>query len=318
MKKRIFKELLLFFLTLSLFCGCTHAELVPQQTLSSVESTVVESTAVESTESPTEEEKPIVSPDGFFQIHFLDVGYGDAALVICDGKTMLIDGGSSAKTISGFLTEQGISHLDYVVATHAHSDHVGGLTGALTAADADVILSTVAESDDKSFQKFANKATERGISITVPNVGDTFSLGEAVVTVLGPVPGKQYEDPNDTSLVLHIVYGETSVLFTGDIEEPAQRDLLESGVIPRATLLKVPHHGKKSAATEAFLEVVQPAYGVISIGASKQPDANVLSSLQNINATVYRTDLNGNIICNSNGRELSFEMAKTASENQGS
>ena len=90
----------------------------------------------------------------------------------------------------------------------------------------------------------------------MPKVGDSFSLGEAVVTVLGPVPGKQYEDPNDTSLVLHIVYGETSFLFTGDIEEPAQRDLLESGVIPHATLLKVPHHGKASAATKAFLDAV--------------------------------------------------------------
>ena len=311
MKKRIFKEFLLFSLVFSLFCGCTHAERVPQQTSSSVEST-----AVEATELPTEEEKPLVSPDGFFQIHFLDVGYGDAALVICDGKTMLIDGGSSAKTISAFLTEQGISHLDYVVATHAHSDHVGGLTGALTAADADVILSTVAESDDASFQKFANKAKELSIAITVPNVGDTFSLGEAVVTVLGPVPGKQYEDPNDTSLVLYIVYGETSFLFTGDIEEPAQRDLLESGMIPCATLLKVPHHGKKSDATEAFLEAVQPAYGIISIGASKQPDANLLLNLQNVNATVYRTDLNGNILCNSDGRVLSFEMTKTEAENE--
>ena len=302
--KRIFGLLLIFFITAVGIGGCANSDQDLYKT----------SDTASSVTDPTEEEKPLVSPDGFFQIHFLDVGYGDAALVICDGKTMLIDGGSSAKTISGFLTEQGISYLDYVVATHAHSDHVGGLTGAFSVADVDVILSTVAESDDKSFQKFADKAKEQGRAITVPKVGDSFSLGEAVVTVLGPVPGKQYEDPNDTSLVLHIVYGETSFLFTGDIEEPAQRDLLESGVIPHATLLKVPHHGKASAATKEFLDAVTPLYGVISIGASKLPADDTLLRLQESGTTVYRTDLNGTILCSSDGYTLSFETEKTATE----
>ena len=301
---------MLFGIAVACFCGCTHTD----KPLEDSSRGTSPKTVASSTENPTEEEKPLVSPDGFFQIHFLDVGYGDAALVICDGKTMLIDGGSSAKTISGFLTEQGISYLDYVVATHAHSDHVGGLTGAFSVADVDVILSTVAESDDKSFQKFADKAKEQGRAITVPKVGDSFSLGEAVVTVLGPVPGKQYEDPNDTSLVLHIVYGETSFLFTGDIEEPAQRDLLESGVIPHATLLKVPHHGKASAATKEFLDAVTPLYGVISIGASKLPADDTLLRLQESGTTVYRTDLNGTVLCSSDGYTLSFETEQTTTE----
>jgi len=308
--KRIFGLLLLFGIAVACFCGCTHTD----KPLEDSSRGTSPKTVASSTENPTEEEKPLVSPDGFFQIHFLDVGYGDAALVICDGKTMLIDGGSSAKTISGFLTEQGISYLDYVVATHAHSDHVGGLTGAFSVADVDVILSTVAESVDKSFQKFADKAKEQGRAITVPKVGDSFSLGEAVVTVLGPVPGKQYEDPNDTSLVLHIVYGETSFLFTGDIEEPAQRDLLESGVIPHATLLKVPHHGKASAATKEFLDAVTPLYGVISIGASKLPADDTLLRLQESGTTVYRTDLNGTVLCSSDGYTLSFETEQTTTE----
>ena len=308
--KRIFGLLLLFGIAVACFCGCTHTD----KPLEDSSRGTSPKTVASSTENPTEEEKPLVSPDGFSQIHFLDVGYGDAALVICDGKTMLIDGGGSAKTISGFLTEQGISYLDYVVATHAHSDHVGGLTGAFSVADVDVILSTVAESDDKSFQKFADKAKEQGRAITVPKVGDSFSLGEAVVTVLGPVPGKQYEDPNDTSLVLHIVYGETSFLFTGDIEEPAQRDLLESGVIPHATLLKVPHHGKASAATKAFLDAVTPLYGVISIGASKLPADDTLLRLQESGTTVYRTDLNGTVLCSSDGYTLSFETEQTTTE----
>lgn len=302
--KRIFGLLLIFCITVMGICGCANSDQDLYKT----------SDTASSVTDPIEEEKPLVSPDGFFQIHFLDVGYGDAALVICDGKTMLIDGGGSAKTISGFLTEQGISYLDYVVATHAHSDHVGGLTGAFSVADVDVILSTVAESDDKSFQKFADKAKEQGRAITVPKVGDSFSLGEAVVTVLGPVPGKQYEDPNDTSLVLHIVYGETSFLFTGDIEEPAQRDLLESGVIPHATLLKVPHHGKASAATKEFLDAVTPLYGVISIGASKLPADDTLLRLQESGTTVYRTDLNGTILCSSDGYTLSFETEQTTTE----
>jgi competence protein ComEC len=268
-----------------------------------------------STEIPPDEKEPQEVLGGLFEIHFIDVGYGDAALVICDGKTMLIDAGSSGKLISAYLTKQNITYLDYAVATHAHSDHVGGLAGALTTADVGVVLSTVAESEDNSFQKFADKVAERGRTITVPTAGDTFALGGATITVLGPVPRKEYEDINDTSLVLRIVYGEISVLFTADIKSAAETDLLNSGVDLSATLLKVPHHGKASPASEAFLDAVAPAYAVISVG-TIQPSAKVLSRLREHQAKCYRTDLQGDIICRSNGKELFFQTAKVGEENQ--
>ncbi|MBQ8439720.1 MAG: MBL fold metallo-hydrolase, partial [Clostridia bacterium] len=205
-------------------CGCNQAFVESKGTTvppSSTESPLP-------TEAPTDEKEPEEVLDGYFEIHFIDVGYGDAALVICDDKTMLVDAGGSGKLISSYLAEQNITYLDYVVSTHPHSDHAGGLAGALDAVGFGVALSPVAQYEDKSFQRFTEKVAEKGKTLTVPTVGDCFFLGDATVTVLGPLH-TNYEDPNDLSLVLRIVYGETSFLFTGDMEILSENDLMASG-----------------------------------------------------------------------------------------
>ena len=298
---RLFFVLLLMF---SLLCGCGRA---PMKEGSTAEATSL-TEAPSLTEASTGEKEPEEVLDGFFEIHFIDVGYGDAALVICDDKTMLVDAGGSGKLISSYLAERNITYLDYVVSTHPHSDHAGGLAGALDTVGFGVALSPVAQYEDKSFQRFTEKVAEKGKTLTIPTVGDCFFLGDAAVTVLGPLH-TNYEDPNDLSLVLRIVYGETSFLFTGDMEILSENDLMASGANLQATLLKVGHHGKKSSTSESFLKAVSPMYGVISIG-TQQPADEVLSRLRDANVTLYRTDLQGNIICESDGKTLSFRTSK--------
>lgn len=298
---RLFFVLLLMF---SLLCGCGRA---PMKEGSTAEATSL-TEAPSLTEASTGENEPEVVLDGYFEIHFIDVGYGDAALVICDDKTMLVDAGGSGKLISSYLAERNITYLDYVVSTHPHSDHAGGLAGALDTVGFGVALSPVAQYEDKSFQRFTEKVSEKGKTLTIPTVGDCFFLGDATVTVLGPLH-TNYEDPNDLSLVLRIVYGETSFLFTGDMEILSENDLMASGANLQATLLKVGHHGKKSSTSESFLKAVSPKYGVISIG-TQQPADEVLSRLRDANVTLYRTDLHGNVICESDGKTLSFRTSK--------
>ena len=294
----------MLLLMFSLLCGCGRA---PMKEGSTAEATSL-TEAPSLTEASTGENEPEVVLDGYFEIHFIDVGYGDAALVICDDKTMLVDAGGSGKLISSYLAERNITYLDYVVSTHPHSDHAGGLAGALDTVGFGVALSPVAQYEDKSFQRFTEKVSEKGKTLTIPTVGDCFFLGDATVTVLGPLH-TNYEDPNDLSLVLRIVYGETSFLFTGDMEILSENDLMASGANLQATLLKVGHHGKKSSTSESFLKAVSPKYGVISIG-TQQPADEVLSRLRDANVTLYRTDLHGNVICESDGKTLSFRTSK--------
>lgn len=264
------------------------------------------------TEARTTENGSITSD---FAIHFIDVGQADAALIVCTGKTMLIDGGNKedSSLLYSYLQKQGISHLDYVVCTHAHEDHVGGLPGALTAATVGRVLAPVTSYDTKAFSDFVTKTEAQGKQIEVPRAGEKFLLGDATVTVIGPV--KSYEETNDTSIVLRIVYGNTSFLFTGDMESTAEKDLIESGVELRSTLLKVGHHGSSTSTSYRFLREVAPTYGVISVGTDNSyghPNEEVLSRLRDADVTLYRTDLQGDILCRSDGNTLTFTTQKNA------
>ena len=149
-------------------------------------------------------------------VHFIDVGQADSALLVCGDDAMLIDGGNVADSslVVSYLDQQGIDQLDYVVCTHAHEDHVGGLAGVLAAYPAEAVLSPVTEYDTKAFQNFVSYAEKQGLELTVPEAGDQFDLGSAAVAVLGPQT--DYDDTNNTSIVLRVDYGGTSFLFTGD------------------------------------------------------------------------------------------------------
>ena len=248
-------------------------------------------------------------------VHFIDVGQADAALVFCDGKVLMIDGGdrSDSDLIYTYLKKHNVTHIDYMVCTHAHEDHVGGLPGALTYATVGTVYAPVTSHDTQVFSKFVSKVEERGSFITVPQPGTRFSLGAANVTILGPV--KDYTETNNTSIILRVEFGKTSFLFTGDMEHDAEIDLIESGAMLSSTVLKVGHHGSSTSSSYRFVREVAPAYAVISVGTDNEyghPNEDVLSRYRDADVKLYRTDLQGDIICTSDGETVSFATAKNS------
>jgi competence protein ComEC len=247
--------------------------------------------------------------EGGLTVYFIDVGQADSALVVCDGAAMLIDGGNVADSdlVYAFLKKHGVSRLDYVVCTHAHEDHVGGLAGALNYATAGVALCPVTQFDSKAFGNFVKALDKQGLAITIPKPGDTFKLGSATFKVIGPI--KPSDEPNNTSIVIKITYGDTSFLFTGDAERAEEADILESGYDLSSTVLKVGHHGSDTSTSYPFLREIMPQYAVISCGAGNtygHPHEETLSKLRDANVTLYRTDLQGQITAVSDGKTVSF------------
>ena len=250
-----------------------------------------------------------------FQIHFIDVGQADCALVLCDGKSMLIDGGNreDSSLVYSYLKQHGIYHLDYIVATHAHEDHVGGLSGALNYATVDTALCSVDTFDSETFGHFVTYLAKQGKQITIPNAGDRFTLGSAQVQILGPV--QKSNDPNNMSLVLRVQYGQTSFLFTGDAEREEEQDILALGLPLNSTVLKVGHHGSENSTTYPFLREVMPDYAVISVGNGNSyghPTEATLSRLRDAGVQVLRTDRSGTIICTSDGQAVTFSAEPEA------
>ena len=250
-----------------------------------------------------------------FIIYYIDVGQADSALVVCDGKAMLIDGGNAADSdlIYTFLRDHGVTHLDYIVASHADEDHVGGLAGALNYATAGTAYCPVTEHHTRAFNSFVKYLEAQGVSITVPNHGDTFMLGSATVQIVGPI--RHTRDQNNCSIVIRITYGATSFLFTGDSERPEEQEILDAGYDISATVLKVSHHGSETSTTYPFLREVMPEYAVISCGRNNSyghPHDDTLSRLRDADVTVYRTDMQGTVTCVSDGRAVSFTVERNA------
>lgn len=248
-----------------------------------------------------------------FAVHFIDVGQADAALVLCDDEAMLIDGGNAedSNLIYSYLKERGIYHLDYIICTHAHEDHVGGLAGALNFASVDNALCPVTDYDSKAFRSFVKYLRKQTVGITIPSAGDSFSFGSATVDVIGPI--NPSDEPNNTSIVLRIVHGDTSFLFTGDAEREEEQDILDAGYDLCSTVLKVGHHGSDSSTTYPFLRETMPQYAVISVGADNSyghPTEDTLSRLRDADVKVYRTDMQGTVICESDGKEVTFKTEK--------
>ena len=253
----------------------------------------------------------------FLEVHFLDVGQGDCAIVLCDGESMVIDGGpkAAAQYVYAYIRETlRLSHIDYIVSTHPHADHVSGLPAVLSAAPADLVLTPVLEWDSRAFRSMAEYAECQGAVLVIPKEGDILRLGSAVVTILHCWTEAVREGrTNDASIVLRIDYGSTSFLFTGDAEDWSEYMMTDRGANLKADVLKVSHHGSADASTPEFLKAVSPAYAVISVGADNEyghPHGVVLSRLESLRCTVLRTDRLGTVVMRSDGESVRIREKK--------
>ena len=250
-------------------------------------------------------------------VHYLDVGQADCILLQCDGANMLIDGGNveDSDLVVAYLLDQDVTYLDYVVNTHAHEDHVGGLPGVLAVFETGSVWCPVKEYSSKCFRDFLHYADQQNLELVCPEPGSTYDLGSAVVTVLGPV--RDDYDTNNSSIVLRVDYGATSFLFTGDAEIQAEDDILNAGYDVSATVLKVGHHGSETSSGYRWLRAASPAYAVIQVGTDNSyghPHEAAMSRLRDAEAEVYRTDFQGHIVCYSDGRTVTFTTQKQAAE----
>ncbi len=248
---------------------------------------------------------------GRMEAHFIDVGQGDSTLIICEGKTMLIDAGddSQGTAIQNYLQKQGIKKLDYLVLTHPDSDHIGGAPVIITKFDIGQVFMSDYKKDNKTYEKLIKALEYKRLAYQTPKVGSEYALGAASIRILGPA-GK-YGNPNDASVALMIQNGDNRFLFTGDAQEEAEQDMAETIGDLSADVYHAGHHGSKTSTSEAFFERVRPSCAVISCAEGNSyghPHAQTLNTFRMNGVKVYRTDEEGTIIAVSDGKEIRFDV----------
>lgn len=250
---------------------------------------------------------------GELQVHFIDVGQGDATLIVCDGHAMMFDMGENDKgtAVQFYLMEQGIDRLDYVIGSHPESDHIGGMDVILTKYDCDCIMLPDVQVKTATYRDVLSAVEYKNYKITLPKAGDTYQLGSAYFTVIAPNHYDYGGNVNNCSIGIRLVHGENVFLFTGDAEAEAETDILSNGLEIKADVLKVGHHGSHDATSRAFAEAVSPAYAVISCGKENEyghPHRETLNTLEAVGAEIYRTDEQGTIIAFSDGKSITWSI----------
>lgn len=259
-------------------------------------------------------EKPTVRPvsGDEVQFHFIDVGQGDAALIRTAEGDVLIDAGDNyaEEDLKAYLDRCGVDDLAYVVFTHPDADHIGGADAVLENYDVERVVRTDREADSKVYRTMVSLIEAEGAEDIRANVGDTFSVGEVTFTVLAPI-SSNYKSANDSSVVLRVDYGETSILFTGDAETASEGDMLKRyggsvGGMLDCDILKAGHHGSNSSSGTSFLQAVTPDVAVISCGEGNKyghPHREVVTRYEDMGISILRTDKEGSIVFTSNGGE---------------
>lgn len=254
-------------------------------------------------------------------VHYLDIGQGDSILLKSEGLNVLIDAGErgNGERILSYLEAQGVKSLDYVIATHPHSDHIGSMADVLKGIPvANVIMPRLAQKNTpttKIYESFLQAVKTSGAKVIAAAPGQTYEGGRAVMTVLGPC--QQDDDLNNMSVVVRLDFGSTSFLFTGDAETPSEAAMLKKGMDVHADVLKMGHHGSRTSSGKSFLEQVSPAFCVISCGIGNDyghPHEETLEKLKKRGITPFRTDQDGTIVVGSDGDTLYCATEKSGQE----
>lgn len=278
--------------------GCSFTENASEK-IQSNEKIVTEEKAVRE-ELEIEVAENIYSTYGLMRVHFIDVGQGDCSFIeLGNGQTMLIDAGNpeDGDDIVEYIKDLQYGDIDYIVATHPHDDHIGGMAEVLKTFPVEKLYMPNAVHTSYSFENLLNVIEEKDIDLNVAKSGTSIlNSGPIDIDILSPVQD-EYSDANNYSAVVRITYGESSFLFTGDAEKIVESEILNSEI--DIDVLKVGHHGSNSSSSEAFIEATTPQIAVISCGQDNMyghPDYEVLSILDENNIKVYRTDEAGTIM----------------------
>lgn len=219
------------------------------------------------------------------EVHFIDVGQGDAALLLSGGQAVLIDAGTaeSASALVRYLEERGVRSLYAVIASHPHSDHIGGMAAVLSAFPAEHFYMGPETQNTAAYEDMLDALEAQGVQPAIPADGDTLRLDSgATVTFLGPADDVSAENMNDRSLIALFSTGAEQVLFMGDAEAAAEQSLLAHHPALTCDILKVGHHGAATSSTPAFLSAIQPSVAVISCGVDNDYGHPSDQTLQNL------------------------------------
>ena len=245
-------------------------------------------------------------------VHFLNVGQADSIFIqLPDGKTMLIDTGESdsANTIISYLENSGCTKIDYLVITHPHADHIGGLPAVIDKMEIGSVYMPRIYHTTNLFDKLLTAIENKGLRINEAKAGAVILYVPGLrADIVAPV--REYNNLNNYSTVVKISYGSTAFLFMGDAESQSERDITAD---VSADVLKVGHHGANTSTCPSFLKRVSPTYAVISVGANntyKHPSDKILSRLAALMVNVYRTDIHGTIVFTSDGNAIKIKTFK--------
>jgi len=252
--------------------------------------------------------------DKLLTAHFIDVSQGDCVFItLPDGQTMLIDAGSKdmGETVAAYISSLGVKKIDFLIATHPHEDHIGGLPFILNNFEIGQIYMPDATANTAAFENLLTAVEDAGKKIDIAAAG-------AVICENGSVkaeflaPGKDFDELNDNSAVIKLTFGKVSFLFTGDAEWLSEAEMLKTPKKLKADILKVGHHGSGTSTSDEFLNAVSPSYAVISCGENNSyghPHADVLERLSK-RAKIYRTDLNGTVVITTDGENTDVKTRK--------
>lgn len=253
------------------------------------------------------------------EVHFIDVGQAECILIEAPESNVIIDAGNPGyeHRIENYLRTKGIHSIDLFITTHPHSDHIGSAAGILGKFPVkNVIMPEIPEEylpTTSFYTAFLRALSAKGCEISYARTGEKFELGDgATLEILGPC-GEFSDNLNNYSVASKLTYGETSFLFTGDMEEEAEKALLQSGADISCTVFSAGHHGSSTSNSAEFLKAAMPEYAAISCGYNNDyghPHKEVLSLFREMGIEYYRTDINGDIVFGSDGENVFVSTKK--------
>lgn len=253
-----------------------------------------------------------ISSDDNLSIYYIDVGQADATLIRNKGKNMLIDAGNNedGEKLVNYFKSLGIEKFDYVVATHAHEDHIGGMDEVINNFQIDTFYMPDVITTTRTFEDVLDALENNNVSFNTPVIDKKFQFADTEVNTL--YVGSDSSDLNDTSIVLKLEYGSNSFIFTGDATSKVEKQILDKDL--SSDVLKVGHHGSSYSSSAAFLKKVNPKYAIISVGNNNiynHPNSVTLQKLDRLGSDIYRTDKDGTILLKSDGKNINVEKIST-------